>query len=1109
MGVNPLAADTEAVGPQVAVLFVGVSLFVGMASRHLLKNTSIPYTVALLILGIGLGSLEYGTTNGLGVLGDSIRMWASIDPNLILFVFLPALLFESSFAMDFHQIKRGFMQMLLLAAPGVVISTIFLGVVLKILPYHWNWSTGFLLGGLLSATDPVAVVALLKELGASKKLSTLIEGESLMNDGTVIVVFHLFLQIVLGQKFSSGDVISFLCRVGLGAVGLGLLFGIVCVCWVGLVFNDTIIEITLTFTASYLAFFMAEEKAHVSGVLTVMTVGIFFAAFARTAFTGESERSMFHFWELISYIANTLIFVLSGAVIAESILRSHDKIEGRDWSNLLLLYIFVQFSRVVVVGLLYPGLKFFGYGMSWKEATILIWAGLRGAVALSLSLSVARVGQHDAHTHFTKVTEARFVFLTGGVVFLTLVINGSTTQFLFRFLNMNNTTETKTRILEFVKYEMYSNALEAFGEMGEDEELGPADWITIRKYLSCLSSLPEDGEPAHPHGPPGSEGSGIEYVEQQMQDTRIRFLNGVQAAYWSMLEEGRITQTAARILIQSIHEALDQVENYSGLQDWEGLRSHVRFSWYLEYLSLLPRRASTFFLIAQLEFACYIAAAFLRAHRMTRNYLRDFIGESFVAEAVIHESEAQGQEARQFLDDIRLAFPQVLRAVKTKQVTHAVLVHLTEYVRSLGNAGLLESKERLQLHDAVQIDLKKLLRNPPIVEMPTVWETLHNQPFIGALPVSVQRPLLDVAKEFMMVQSTIIYEEDKKPDGIWLIANGVVQCNSKATNGQQLHQPTFSLGSTLGLFEALTGRPYLCDIVTRSVVHCFFIERSKILSVQKEHPELEDFLWQESALAIAKVVLAKEFEKATLQDIRALMMEGSSMRIFLRGEVFELQPKKIGVLLDGFVRPESSFAIITAPAGLMRKVPLPSSGDFTRNSLKEGTVFHAEARSRILFFDMDLWQGSGQFLAVPHKDCHSSLRRSLIEHDTPRVNGHQSAADIYSAKALEISVFGSQIEGNSESWREEERPGNVLSRTHQSCSNLVKRMSMVMQGRPSNDKWWTSRHKVASQGKMDLVQPFLHKKETDPGYSSDESDGEHIVKIGSLSALFYPSHPHS
>jgi NhaP-type Na+/H+ or K+/H+ antiporter len=181
----PEPASTEGVvGPQVAILFVGVSLFLGMACRHILHGTRIPYTVALLLLGIGLGGLEYGTTQGLGVLGDSIRMWSNIDPELILFLFLPALLFESSFAMDFHQIKRCFFQMLLLAGPGVLISTFTLGAILvKVFPYDWSWSTGLLLGGLLSATDPVAVVALLKELGASKKLSTLIEGESLMNDG--------------------------------------------------------------------------------------------------------------------------------------------------------------------------------------------------------------------------------------------------------------------------------------------------------------------------------------------------------------------------------------------------------------------------------------------------------------------------------------------------------------------------------------------------------------------------------------------------------------------------------------------------------------------------------------------------------------------------------------------------------------------------------------------------------------------------------------------------------------------------------------------------------------------------------------------------------------
>jgi hypothetical protein len=81
-------------------------------------------------------------------------------------------------------------------------------------------------------------------------------------------------------------------------------------------------------------------------------------------------------------------------------------------------------------------------------------------------------------------------------------------------------------VLEFAKYEMYSKALEAFEELGEDEELGPADWTTIRRYVSCLSNLPEDGKPTHPHGPSGSEVPEDEHVKQQMQDTRIRFLNG-------------------------------------------------------------------------------------------------------------------------------------------------------------------------------------------------------------------------------------------------------------------------------------------------------------------------------------------------------------------------------------------------------------------------------------------------------------------------------------------------------------------------------------------------------------------------------------------------------
>ncbi|XP_075659862.1 sodium/hydrogen exchanger 8-like isoform X3 [Castanea sativa] len=214
-----IVKEGEPGNPTDAVLFFGISLVLGITCRHLLRGTRVPYTVALLILGIALGSIEYGTHHQFGKIGDGIRLWANIDPDLLLAVFLPALLFESSFSMEVHQIKRCLVQMILLAGPGALISTFCLGVALKFtFPYEWSWKTSLLLGGLLGATDPVAVVALLKELGASKKLSTIIEGESVMNDGAAIVVYQLFYRMVLGQSFGWVAIIKFLTQVSLGAL---------------------------------------------------------------------------------------------------------------------------------------------------------------------------------------------------------------------------------------------------------------------------------------------------------------------------------------------------------------------------------------------------------------------------------------------------------------------------------------------------------------------------------------------------------------------------------------------------------------------------------------------------------------------------------------------------------------------------------------------------------------------------------------------------------------------------------------------------------------------------------------------------------------------------
>ncbi|KAJ6351115.1 hypothetical protein OIU78_007111 [Salix suchowensis] len=541
-----------------------------------------------------------------------------------------------------------------------------------------------------------------------------------MNDGTAIVVYQLFYRMVLGESFTSGAIIKFLTQVSLGAVGIGIAFGIASVLWLGFIFHDTVIEITLTLAVSYVAYFTAQEGAAVSGVLAVMTLGMFYAAVARTAFKGDGQQSLHHFWEMVAYIANTLIFILSGIVIAEGFLNGGNIFHnhGHAWGHLFLLYIFVQLSRFIVVGVLYPFLRYFGYGLDWKEATIVIWSGLRGAVALSLSLSVKRTS--DSSIYLSSETGNLFVFLTGGIVFLTLIVNGSTTQFILHLLDMDKLSATKKRILNFTKYEMLNKALEAFGDLGEDEELGPVDWPTVKRYISSLNNL--EGSCEHPHGASEADNN---LDPTNLKDIRIRLLNGVQAAYWGMLDEGRITQTTANILMQSVDEAID-LASHEPLCDWKGLRSYVHFPDYYKLLqaSIFPQKMVTYFTVERLESACYICAAFLRAHRIARRQLHDFIGDSGIASIVIDESDAEGDEARKFLEDVRVTFPQVLRVVKTRQVTYSVLNHLIDYVQNLEKVGLLEEKEMLHLHDAVQTDLKRFLRNPPLVMLPKITDLI-------------------------------------------------------------------------------------------------------------------------------------------------------------------------------------------------------------------------------------------------------------------------------------------------------------------------------------------------------------------------------------------------
>lgn len=235
----------------------------------------------LLVVGLGLGYFRHI----LGNVGEGADILSNLNPHMILFIFIPVLIFESGFNCDWYTFKKEIVNILLLAGPGVLWGAVLIAICFKsILGYDdISWYEAMTLGCVLSATDPVAVVALLKQLGASVRFNTLIEGESLLNDGTAMVFFMLFLDMVKGKASTTTDVIVSFVRIGLGGPLLGIGVGMVAAHYLKKVVRDDVMTANITFLACYFCFWLAEYTfLKVSGILSLVVLGLFLSAVART-----------------------------------------------------------------------------------------------------------------------------------------------------------------------------------------------------------------------------------------------------------------------------------------------------------------------------------------------------------------------------------------------------------------------------------------------------------------------------------------------------------------------------------------------------------------------------------------------------------------------------------------------------------------------------------------------------------------------------------------------------------------------------------------------------------------------------------------------------------
>ena len=399
------------------VLLLLIALIVILVTGRL----QIPYTLGLVVVGLAISLLG---------LFPGIRL----APDLVLFVFLPALLFEGAWSVETQGLRKNWIRIFLLAGPGLVLSLVLIALLLHFAG-GMDWLTALLLAAILSPTDPVAVLGLLRQLKVDADLSSIIEGESLFNDGVAGALYLIFLALILlsihGQPVTGiqpwlNGIFMFLLVAGGGTL-IGLAGGFLVSRLVRLI-DEPLVETTITIVTAYGVYLLA-DTLHTSGILAVVFAGLVLGSYGRHI--GMSERTwegVDNFWSVVAFIANALLFLLVGAELNPTrFLFSASSLPLLITAGLAVAAVLL--SRLIVVLMLPSVTQPFIPRTVWSFVPptwrlVIFWSGLRGALSLALALALPlNIPFHDT-----------LVASTYAVVFFTLLVQGFSLRFILRRL---------------------------------------------------------------------------------------------------------------------------------------------------------------------------------------------------------------------------------------------------------------------------------------------------------------------------------------------------------------------------------------------------------------------------------------------------------------------------------------------------------------------------------------------------------------------------------------------------------------------------------------------------------------------------------------------------
>ena len=391
---------------EVFILLVAAATVVAVVTRRL---TILPYSVALVLLGLAVSALD-------------LPIDLEIAPDLLLAVLIPGLIFEAAYRIDLRDLVPNLGAVTVLATIGVLVTAAAVALTLTVatgLPF----ALAFLVGTMLAATDPAAVVAVFSRLRASRRLTTLVEAESLFNDGTGIVIFAIAVE-AFGRDVGPIELVVGVAVITVVSIAIGVAVGLVATRALARL-DDHLLELTISLVAAYGSYLIAEQLDQ-SGILATVACGLVFGSLGRRAASARAEDAIDTVWEFIGFLMTTVVFLLVGLAI--SVPQLANAFVPSLWALAGLLVA----RGLIVYGLLGVGSRVLAR-VGWGRAVpsrwlhLIAWAGLRGAIAVALALSLPPgIPQRDL-----------LQGIVFGCVLLTLLLQGTTAELLVRRLGID------------------------------------------------------------------------------------------------------------------------------------------------------------------------------------------------------------------------------------------------------------------------------------------------------------------------------------------------------------------------------------------------------------------------------------------------------------------------------------------------------------------------------------------------------------------------------------------------------------------------------------------------------------------------------------------------